>query len=359
MLTRVLNLFSRPKPGRELRAAGGFTSEFIAARSSYIMGRSGFGELTACVQSCVSLWENSISIAAVKGTELLKPRVLAQIGRSLARRGEALFVIREDRLIPCSDWDVATRDGAPRAYRVTIPESSGGRTETLLAGEVLHFITGAEPTSPWAGTSPLQRAQLTAGLLHVLESALAEIYESAPLGSQVVPMPENPEVSNEQLARGFRGRRGSVLLRESVAVTAAGGPVPQADWRPNGLTPDLSTSLMSESHASARDAIMSAFGVLPAWFSPMATGPLVREAQRHLAQFTLQPIAEIIAQECSEKLGLEVSLDLITPLQAYDQSGRARAFATLVDGLSTAKAVGLPSSQVQAALNFIDESPNG
>jgi hypothetical protein len=356
MLTRVLNLFSRPKPGRELRAAGGFTSEFIAARSSYITGRSGLGELTACVQTCVSLWENSISIAAVKGTEFLRPRVLAQIGRALARRGEALFVIREDRLIPCSDWDVATRDGVPRAYRVTIPESSGGRTETLLAGEVLHFITGAELTSPWAGTSPLQRAQLTAGLLHVLESALAEIYESAPLGSQVVPMPENPEVSNEQLARGFRGRRGSVLLRESVVVTAAGGPVPQADWRPNGLTPDLSGSLINESHASARDAILSAFGVLPAWLNPMTTGPLVREAQRHLAQFVLQPIAEVIAQECSEKLSAEVTLDLITPLQAYDQSGRARAFATIVEGLAAAKNSSLPAESINAALAFIDET---
>ncbi len=44
-------------------------------------------------------------------------------------------------------------------------------------------------------------------------------------------------------------------------------------------------------------------GVKPVWFSPQTTGPLVREAQRHLAQFVLLPIAEVVAQECSEKFG--------------------------------------------------------
>lgn len=89
----------------------------------------------------------------------------------------------------------------------------------------------------------------------------------------------------------------------------------------------------------------------------MTTGPLVREAQRHLAQFVLQPIAEVIAQEASEKFGGKVTFDLIAPLQAYDQGGRARAFATMIDGLTAAKEAGLSPAQVQAALQFIDERP--
>lgn len=100
-----------------------------------------------------------------------------------------------------------------------------------------------------------------------------------------------------------------------------------------------------------------ALGILPGWLNPMTTGPLVREAQRRLAQFVLQPIAEVVAQECSDKLGSKVSLDLITPLQAYDQGGRARAFATLIDGLTAAKEAGLSPAQVQGALQFIDERP--
>jgi hypothetical protein len=88
----------------------------------------------------------------------------------------------------------------------------------------------------------------------------------------------------------------------------------------------------------------------------MTTGPLVREAQRHLAQFVLQPIAEVVAQGCSEKLGVTVTFDLITPLQAYDQGGRARAFATLIEGLAAAKSASLSSADLNAALSFIDEA---
>jgi hypothetical protein len=115
--------------------------------------------------------------------------------------------------------------------------------------------------------------------------------------------------------------------------------------------------MTAEHLASARDAIAAAFGILPGLLNPQTTGPMVREAQRHLVQFILQPIAEIITQECSEKLGAKVALDLVSPLQAFDQGGRARAFATMIEGLGAAKAAGLSPAQVQAALQFIDERP--
>lgn len=107
--------------------------------------------------------------------------------------------------------------------------------------------------------------------------------------------------------------------------------------------------------AGDRDAVAGAFGVLPGWLNPQTTGPLVREAQRHLVQFMLQPMAEVLAQEASEKLGAKVSLDLVSPLQAFDQGGRARAFATMIEGLANAKAAGLGPEVVKAALTFIDE----
>ena len=102
---------------------------------------------------------------------------------------------------------------------MTIPETGGGTTETALAAEVLHIRIGSDPVTPWAGRSPLSRASLTAGLLHVLEDALSDVYESAPLGSQITPMPENPEVNNERLGASFRGKRGRVLLRRVFGRT--------------------------------------------------------------------------------------------------------------------------------------------
>ena len=248
-------IFGRGEAQERRSSGSGFTAEIMAARQSYIAGRSGLGELTATVQACVSLWEAAFAIAKVDGTDLLDRRTMAMLARSVALRGEALFLIREEGLVPCSDWDLSTRHGRPRAYRVSVSEAGGGRSETALAAEVLHLRIGTDPVAPWAGSAPLRRSALTAGLLQELETALTEIYAMAPLGSQVVPMPENPEVDNEQLGREFRGRRGRVLLRESVTVTAAGGPGPASDWRPADLTPDLGRSKATENLEAARGSI--------------------------------------------------------------------------------------------------------
>ncbi|MBM3655253.1 MAG: hypothetical protein FJX06_21105, partial [Alphaproteobacteria bacterium] len=132
-------------------AMSGFTAEIMAARESYISGRRGVAELTATAQSCISLWENSAAIADISGTNLLDRRTMALLARSIALRGEAVFLIREDRLVPCSDWDLRTRDGLPTAYRVSISEAGGGTTQTALAAEVLHVRIGSDPAAPWLG----------------------------------------------------------------------------------------------------------------------------------------------------------------------------------------------------------------
>ena len=65
---------------------------------------------------------------------------------------------------------------------------------------------------------------------------------------------------------------------------------------------------------------------------------MVREAQRHLAQWQLQPIAAMVGQEgAADKLGNAVTLDVMRPLQAYDAGGRARALTAVVKALSEAK----------------------
>lgn len=347
----------KKKQTEETRSSGsGFTAEIMAARESYISGSRGIAELTATAQACISLWENGFTICDVDGTTMLDPMSMALAGRSLALRGEAVFLIRESGLVPCSDWDLRTRDAKPTAYRVSISEAGGGRTETALAGEVLHLRIGCDPAAPYYGTGPLRRAQLTAGLLNAVETALAEVFENAPLGSQVLPMPEQPETDLETLGRGFRGRRGRVLLRESVNVSAAGGPAPQADWRPSDMSPNIQQTMSLETLTAAREAICAAYGVLPAIFSGSAQGPLVREAQRHLAGWTLQPIATLIAQEASDKLATPIKLDTMGPLQAYDAGARARAITATVQALAMAKETGVDTAQAMSLLDWSNEA---
>ncbi|MEM0990817.1 MAG: phage portal protein [Pseudomonadota bacterium] len=322
----------------------------MTARESYLSGSRGIAELTATVQGCVSLWEGGLSLADVTGTTILTPSILAMFARGAALRGEALFLIG-DGLIPCIDWEVRTRNSRPNAYRVTIPEIGGGSTQTVLAEEVLHLRLAADPVAPWAGQAPLRRSHLTAGLLDTLERALLDIYDTAPLGSQIVPFPETPENDMETIGRGFRGQRGRVLLRESVSTTAAGGPVPTADWRPSDVTPDISKAMTAESMAAARDTVANAFGVLPALLNSATTGPMVREAQRHLAQWQLQPMAALLAEEATNKLGVQVQIDTMRPLQAYDAGGRARAVTAVVQAMAQAKEAGIDASQ---AMQLVD-----
>lgn len=351
----MLDFLKRLLPARiEKRSSGsGFTAEIIAARESYISGRRGIAELTATAQSCISLWEGCFALADVSGTDMLDRRSMALLARSAALRGDAVFLIR-DRLVPCSDWDISTRFGEPRAYRVSVSEAGGGTTQTVLAGEVLHLRIGADPAAPWLGSAPLRRSSLSAGLLQAVESALAEVFEFAPLGSQIVPYPEGSETDMTTLGRSFRGQRGRVLLRESVNVQAAGGPAPATDWKPQDVTPDLERSMSIETLAAARDGVAGAFGVLPALFASSAQGPLVREAQRHLASWTLQPIAVLLAEEASAKLGTKIDIDVLRPVQAFDAGGRARALATIVGALAQAKEAGLAPGDVNSALSLVN-----
>ena len=351
----ILDIFKRKAEPVETRSSGGgYTAQIMSARQSYISGATGLGELTATVQSCVSLYEGGLGMADVVGTDLLTRRAMAIAARGLALRGEALFLIRDTGLIPVSDWDVSTRDGRPRAYRVSVSEAGGGRTETALAPEVMHFRLASDAVSPWTGQSPLRRSQITAQLLHTIEQALTEIYQTAPLASQIIPFPESPDTDLDALGRGFRGKRGGVLLRESVSVTAAGGPQPSTDWRPQSVSPDIEKAMMGESLEAAKHSIALAFGIHPARLNAATTGPMLREIQRDVATWTLQPIALAMAEEASDKLGQPVEIDTLRPLQAYDAGGRARALKGHIEALAAAKAAGLSPGEVAEALRVVD-----
>ena len=344
----------RNAPMTETRAsAAGFTSAIMAARESWISGQSTVAELTAAVQGCVSLWEGAFALADVQGTDMLDRQAMALIGRTLALRGEAVFLIR-DRLIPFSDWDLSTRYGIPRAYRGQISEAGGGQSETVLAAEVLHIRTASDLAAPWAGRSPLSRVPLSASMLAEVETALRDVYRDAPLGSQIVPIPDGSVDDMDQMRSAIKGRRGSALIIEGVAQATAAGMNPQIGQKPDQLSPDLSRSMTAESLTASRDAILTAYGVLPALMHRAVTGPAVREAQRHLAQWTLQPLAVLLAEEASAKLGGKVFVDLMRPVQAFDAGGRARALSAIVKSLAEAKTAGLSAEELNTALTAVN-----
>lgn len=350
----LMDIFRRKSGPTETRAvAPGYTPAIMAARESWISGSTNMGELTAAVQTSVGLWEGCLSLSDVTGTDLLSRRDMALAGRALALRGEAVFLIR-DRLVPAIDWDISTRNGTPRAYRLMIPEAGGGRAETVLAPEVLHFRIGCDTATPWTGTGPLRRAPLSAQLLHELETALRDVFREAPLGSMIVPMPEGSTDDMAAMRTSFRGRRGATLVIEGVAQSVAAGMHPQLGKSPDQLSPDLANTLADKLLTDAKDAVFGAFGILPGLMNRATTGPMVREGQRHLAQIVLQPVANLMAEEATEKLGAAVAIDVVRPAQAFDHGGKARALGGMLKALAEAKAAGLDDKTVADALAFID-----
>lgn len=349
----ILDLFRRTKaPPPEARSGGaGYTAQVIQARNAWITGASGAAELTATVQTGVSLWEGAFAMADCTARELLTRRHMALIGRALALRGEAVLWIDGNALRPAFDWEVTTRGGEPRAYRLGIADTGGGRSFTALPAEVIHIRTGGDMAAPWAGTSPLRRANLTADLLHTVESALRDVYQTAPLGSQIIPLPEGSAEDMAELRGHFVGRRGATIVMEGAAQATVAGMNPQLGQRKEELTPDMQRAMTRETLDQARGAILLAYGLLPALGNPSATGPVIREAQRHLAQWTLQPLAELLAEEASAKLGTAVQIDVMRPLQAFDTGGKARALSAIIGALAQAKEQGIDP---EVALKLVD-----
>ena len=351
MLERIKSWF---RPTETRSAGGGYTAQVMAARESYISGRGGVAELTSTAQASVSLWEGAFAMADVTGSPFLNRQTMALIGRSLALRGDVVMLVGDVGLIPATDWEVATRNGQPRAYRLSIPEAGGGRTLTALAAEVMHIRIGADITTPWIGSAPLRRSSLTGALLHAVESALGETFENAPLGSQIVPLPDSGAEDMETMRGAFRGKRGATLILEGVAQATAAGMNPTIGQKPDQLSPDLSKSMTSETLAAARNGILAAYGVLPALLNPSATGPAVREAQRHLAMWCLQPIAELMAEEARAKLGGDIQIDTLRPLQAFDTAGRGRALGAIINAMADAKAAGIAPADMSGAMRLVD-----
>ena len=157
---------------------------------------------------------------------------MALIARSLALRGEFVGVIGSDGITPASDWDVATRNGRPVAYRVGIPEAGGGRTETLLAAEVLHVRIGSDPVAPWTGHAPLRGRPSPRTSCTRSRRRCATFTGTRLSALRFFPFPMARPTTWQAMRGAFRGRRGGTLVVEGVAQAVAAGMHPSLGRSP-------------------------------------------------------------------------------------------------------------------------------
>ena len=305
-------------------------------------------EALGAVEAAAGLWSRAFASATVEpqtaATMPLTPSVLAAIGRGLAVRGEAVFVLDVNgavELTQASAWKVS---GGARPeswrYEVELPLPSGKVSKrTLPADAVLHVRYATRPGAPWAGVSPLGMASETQALASWIEKRLAE--EASTATSYVLPLPEGGNV--DALKADIKAGRGRLQIVDTTAAAWGDGTAsaPRADWKSNRLganPPDSLGKLRSDVKADI-------FGVYGIPSSIHGTGGSARESYRQFLSSTIQPLAKLVVEELSAKLDTPTLALDFTELRAADIASRARAYGVLInagmDQAEAAEATGL------------------
>ena len=299
------------------------------------------------VETAAGLWARALSTATVKpdGAAPVGARWLAEVGRDLARRGEAVYLVDVApggrlRLLRASAADVWGDGPDPAAwwYRLTITGPRTTRTVTAPAAMVVHVRYATEPHSPARGVSPLEYASLTGRLGANLERSLG--YEAGGAVANLIALPEGHQ-NPAGLADAIRVADGRTLLPE----TTAGGygdkmGAPRRDWKPERLGAEPPMALVNlRQHVES--TVLATFGIgAPLGPQGWTDGTAAREAARRLWTLTVQPLGDLIAEELTRVLERPVALEYGRPSGMADLAARARAVGALAkSGISTEDAL--------------------
>ena len=327
------------KQRAEVRAAP-YTDSVVRMLEAAASGTSvGDPSAIAALEAAAGLYARCFAAAEVSVPGLVPPQVRALIGRSLIRRGESLHLIevRGGRisLVPAGSWLVAGPWPEERwVYRLDTFGPSGSAVHYAASAGVVHCRFSVHSERPWEGVSPLGWAATTGTLAANLETRLGE--EAGGSVGHVVPIPQDGgdgEVADPlaKLKADIRAAKGRTFLAET---TSAGwgegrGAAPQADWQPRrfGANPP---AVLPGLRADVFGAVLSACGV-PVSLVTDADGTSQREAFRRFLTSGIQPVADLVAEELSNKLDQEIRFGFES-LYAHDLAGRAQAFQKLAAG---------------------------
>ena len=339
MITLGIGLNTRASgaPEQVEHRQGGYLGSLLAAFLGATSGRDvSLAAGLSAVEVASGLWARGFASARVSPTNArtaaITPMVRACIGRELARRGEAVFVIDvvdgELCLVPSGSWDV--RGGTSDwTYRVSEYGPSSTRTRMIPAAGVVHTRYATSPATPWLGRSPISFASLTAGFAARLEEALK--FESQMTVAQIVPVPENAKGEDlEKLKDAITHLEGGLAMPiGSVgSTTPIGTASPLTDaWKQRRLGPEFSEHEIG-ARAAIEKSLLAAYGIPSSMTDPSAASG-AREGYRQFVHLLLKPIAETVVEELAKKLDVPDLAFHFEDLSAADVTGRAKAFATL------------------------------
>lgn len=275
----------------------------------------------AAVACAAGLLGRALAVAELAPENLLTapltPSVRARIGTEMVVHGGSLHVIHVDgqtvELEPVEpdQWERSGGD-----YLI----GPAGDRRRVSAEQILHVRWAGGDTPP--GEGPTMR------LLRGVERALA--HEADQQTAYLIPAPGDPESPTwEAVERALKRPRGRRAL---VSTMADGGgdrnSRPDQDWGQKRMgiePPEEVVQLRSEAQA----AVLGAIGFHPAFLNAAANGDALKEAQRYVLHFLLQPAALFLAEEIQAKLGVSPTLDF-SALRAADIRAKAQALGTMV-----------------------------
>ena len=330
----------------EKRESQPFTDAIVAAIEAQAGGTSaGDPGAIAALETAAGLYARAFAAATVKpesARRIITPSFLALVARNLIRRGESVHLldVQEGVLTatPVGSWDL--RGGPSREswwVRADIFGPSGNETRFVPHDAVIHCQYAVDPARPWHGISPLQWARATGTLAANLELRLGQ--ETGASQGFFLPIPadggddsaDEADDPMRSLKADIRNGQGRTLLVESTTGGWGDGPSgsPLHDFKVHRYGADPPAALGALRN-DASMAVMSACGVPPDLFE-VSTSQGQREAFRRWLTTACQPLGDLVAQELSDKLELDVNLSFDS-LYAHDLVGRSQSFQRLVAG---------------------------
>ena len=314
-------------------AEGDYTKQVVAWALATAGGGRGLREL-AVYRGCLNQIDHALSVSTVTGefADVIQP-LLGSIGRALADKGEASFVISTRggslSLIPASIADVSGPADGPWLYTLNLRGPSGDTRGVFPAASVLSFRSNSDHRTPWRGRAAL--SENSAALLSQLHAQLmAEVsFKPARLISAGSATAEQRLEITEQVSEG------GVI---TVSGSALGTKDKAAALSAGGLGSGIQEASNTLNDAMSR-VVCAALGV-PSDLIVGGGESGGKDSWRRFCISTCAPILQIITSEWSEKIGpLEYSIDL---LRLADSNAIARAVGSRATAVQKLVLAGVP-----------------
>ena len=326
-----------PSEGRMAVGTGdSYINSLLGALDTYYATGQANVHQTAAVEFALGMVGRAFMLAeTTPAVPALTALTLSMLGRQTISRGNAVFEIAIDpttgdqRLLPVAEYEVGG-DVEPSTWRYRIERArpTGEPVpRNVPAAGIVHVRYEPPASAPWAGVSPLVGAGVTATQLARIEQSLA--YDAQIPTGALMPLPDGASTKQvESLKNAVSSGKGALSHIETTAGGFGQGAIaaPRADWDQKRFGPMVpATSIDLREKATL--AVLGAMGIPPSLYT--SEGSALRESYRHFFTNTVEPLGKLIAEELSEKLELDISIEF-PALVKSDISARSRAYATLV-----------------------------